>query len=114
MPDESSQCDPEQLLERARNGNDLALGGLLVYYRPYLSLLARLKTDRQLRAKFDDSDLVQDTCLWAYRDFVQFRGTTEQEFTALLAQITAHTAANLSRDHRRQRAIASNDDFTTS
>jgi RNA polymerase sigma-70 factor, ECF subfamily len=101
VPDESRQCAPEQLLARARRGDDQALGELLLYYRPYLSLLARLKADRQLRAKFDDSDLVQDTCLWAHRDFAQFRGATEPEFTAWLRQIMAHTAANLTRDHRR-------------
>jgi RNA polymerase sigma-70 factor, ECF subfamily len=106
VPDEARQCDPELLLVRARRGDGQALGDLLQYYRPYLTLLARLKTDRQLQAKFDDSDLVQDTCLWAHRDFNQFRGTSEQEFTAWLRQIMAHTAANLVRDHRRQRRDA--------
>jgi RNA polymerase sigma-70 factor (ECF subfamily) len=37
---------------------------------------------------------------------MQFRGNTEQEFTAWLRQIMAHTAANLTRDHRRQRRDA--------
>ncbi len=103
MSDESHPCAPERLLDRARSGDDRALGELLMYYRPYLSLLARLKADRQLQAKFDDSDLVQDTCLCAHRDFSQFRGTTEPELTAWLREIMAHTAANLARDHRRQR-----------
>ena len=103
MPDHASRCEPEQLLAQIRSGNDQALGELLNYYRPYLSLLARLKTDRQLRSRFDDSDLVQDTCLWAHRDFNRFRGTTEPEFAAWLRQIMAHTVANRARDHRRRR-----------
>jgi RNA polymerase sigma-70 factor, ECF subfamily len=103
VTDKHCQCDPQRLLARARAGEAEALGELLQYYRPYLSLLARLKADRQLKSKFDDSDLVQDTCLWAHRDFNQFRGTSEPEFTAWLRQIMAHTAANLARDHRRQR-----------
>jgi RNA polymerase sigma-70 factor (ECF subfamily) len=103
VTDKERQCDPERLLSRARAGQGEALGELLQYYRPYLSLLARLKADRQLKSKFDDSDLVQDTCLWAHRDFNQFRGASEPEFTAWLREIMAHTAANLARDHRRQR-----------
>jgi RNA polymerase sigma-70 factor, ECF subfamily len=103
VPDEAGRCEPEQLLAQIRGGDDQALGELLNYYRPYLSLLARLKTDRQLQSRFDDSDLVQDTCLWAHRDFNQFRGTTEPEFAAWLRQIMAHSAANRARDHRRQR-----------
>jgi RNA polymerase sigma-70 factor (ECF subfamily) len=106
VPNDYRQSDPEPLLLRAHGGDDQALGELLVYYRPYLALLARLKADRQLQAKFDDSDLVQETCLSAHRDFMQFRGNTEQEFTAWLRQIMAHTAANLTRDHRRQRRDA--------
>jgi len=103
VPDEAGQADPERLLGQARRGEDQALGELLEFYRPYLSLLARLKSDRQLQAKLDHSDLVQDTCLAAHRDFAQFLGTTEPEFTAWLREIMAHTAANLIRDHRRQR-----------
>jgi RNA polymerase sigma-70 factor, ECF subfamily len=103
VPDEPRQGDPAWLIERARGGDDQALGQLLEAYRPYLRLLARLKTDRQLQAKLDDSDLVQDTCLSAHRDFAQFRGATEPQFTAWLREIMAHAAANLARDHRRQR-----------
>jgi RNA polymerase sigma-70 factor (ECF subfamily) len=103
VPDDSSHADPLQLLVRARGGDEVARGELLQLYRPYLSLLARLKTSRLLQAKLDDSDLVQDTCLSAHRDFAQFRGATEHEFTAWLREIMAHTAANWVRDHRRRR-----------
>jgi RNA polymerase sigma-70 factor (ECF subfamily) len=91
------------MLQKARGGDEPALGELLQLYRPYLSLLARLKADRQLQAKLDDSDLVQDTCLAAHRDFHQFRGATEKEFTAWLREIMAHVAANLAREHHRQK-----------
>jgi RNA polymerase sigma-70 factor (ECF subfamily) len=103
VSDRLSHNDPVRLLERARGGDAPALGELLDAYRPYLSLLARLKTDRQLRAKVDDSDLVQDVCLAAHRDFAHFRGVTEPELTAWLREIMAHATANLARDHRRQR-----------
>jgi RNA polymerase sigma-70 factor (ECF subfamily) len=103
VPDRSQLADAELLLQRARSGDKEALGELLRFYRPYLSLLARLKADRQLQAKLDDSDLVQETCLSAHRDFAKFRGRTEPELTAWLREIMAHIAANVARDHRRQR-----------
>lgn len=103
VPDRSSQFHPEELLERARTGQDTALEQLVKHYRAYLSLLARLKVDRQLQARVDDSDLVQEACLSAYRDFGDFRGTTEVEFAAWLRQIMAHVVANHIRDHQRQR-----------
>ena len=103
MSENPCSADPQHLLERAINGDEDALGELLSIYRPYLSLLARLKADRKMQSKVDDSDLVQDTCLSAHRDFGQFRGSTEKEFTAWLREIMAHAAANLGREHRRQR-----------
>jgi RNA polymerase sigma-70 factor (ECF subfamily) len=103
VPDDLRQADPLHLIKRARGGDESALGELLQLYRPYLMLLARLKADRQLQAKLDDSDLVQDTCLSAHRDFADFRGASEPEFTAWLREIMAHVAANWARDHRRQR-----------
>jgi RNA polymerase sigma-70 factor, ECF subfamily len=99
----SRQADPERLLQLARNGSEQALGELLESYRPYLSLLARLRVDRQLQSKLSDSDLVQDACLSAHRDFPQFLGSTEAELTAWLRQIVAHLSANYARDHRRGR-----------
>jgi RNA polymerase sigma-70 factor, ECF subfamily len=103
VPDEPLQPGPEQLLSQAQGGDEAALGQLLQSYRPYLALLARLRSDRRLQSKVDDSDLVQDTCLSAHRDFKQFRGSTEREFTAWLREIMAHATANLFRDQRRQR-----------
>lgn len=103
VPDTPEQADPRPLLQRARHGDGPALGELLQLYRPYLALLARLKANRQLQSKLSDSDLVQDTCLSAHRDFPQFRGTTETEFTAWLREIMAHVTANHTRDLQRQR-----------
>jgi RNA polymerase sigma-70 factor (ECF subfamily) len=81
--------NPEALLRQARTGSDLALAALLEYYRPYLRLLARLRRRRQLQAKYDDSDLVQETLLQVHRDLAQFRGVTEIEFAAWLRRIMA-------------------------
>lgn len=103
MSNSSPHADPSSLLERARHGDEQAIGALLQAYRPYLALLARLKTDRELQSKLGDSDLVQETSLAAHRDFSQFRGSTEPELTAWLREIMAHVAANAVRDFHRQR-----------
>ncbi len=102
MSDLPSHCDPERQIQMARSGLERALEELLIRYRPYLKLLARLKLNPQLRSRLDDSDLVQEACIYAHRDFDKFQGDTEKEFTAWLRQIMANLAVNCVRDQQRQ------------
>jgi len=91
--------DLERLIDRARAGDASVLGRLLEGYRNYLTLLARLTLQRRLQGKLDQSDLVQEAFLEAYRDFAQFRGTTEKELTSWLRKILAHNLANVVRHY---------------
>ncbi len=59
-------------------------------FRSWLGLLARLQVEPRFRAKFDSSDIVQQTMLEAVRDWPKFRGGTEAELAAWLRQILAH------------------------
>ena len=103
----------EELLARARAGDDGALGRLLEQYRAYLTLLARLQIGRRLQGKADCTDLVQETFLEAARHIAQFRGQTEPELAAWLRQILAGCLAHLvrrfygtqARDVRLERAL---------
>jgi RNA polymerase sigma-70 factor (ECF subfamily) len=97
---ESVDLDPEQLLQRARAGDAPSLGPLLERYRAYLTVLARVQIGRRLQGKVDAADLVQEAFLGAYRDFPQFRGTTEREFLGWLRQILASLLANLVRHYQ--------------
>jgi RNA polymerase sigma-70 factor (ECF subfamily) len=81
--------DPEELLARARAGEDGALGRLLEGYQRYLALLARVQIGRRLQGKADSDDLVQETFLEAARHFPGFRGESEPELTAWLRRILA-------------------------
>jgi RNA polymerase sigma-70 factor (ECF subfamily) len=90
---------PEELLRRARAGEEGALGRLLDLYRGYLGLLARLQLDRRLQSKVDPSDLVQEAFLEAHRDFPRFRGGTEGELVGWLRQILVSNLANLIRHY---------------
>ena len=92
--------NPELLLHQAKAGDDPALGLLLESYRAYLAVLARVQIGRRLQGKVDASDLVQEAFLGAYRDFRQFRGTTEKEFLGWLRQILASLLANLVRHYQ--------------
>jgi RNA polymerase sigma-70 factor (ECF subfamily) len=96
MPPGAS-AGPEDVLRRARAGDDAARGELLERYRDYLALLARLQINRRLQGKADPADLVQDTFLEAHRGFARFRGTTEGELVAWLRQILAANLVDLVR-----------------
>jgi RNA polymerase sigma-70 factor (ECF subfamily) len=106
--------DPQRLRAAARAGDRNARGQLLELYRAYLTLLARLEIDRRLQGKADPADLVQETFLEAYRDFDQFRGSTEKEFLSWLRQVLLSNLSNLvrrylgthGREVRLERALA--------
>jgi RNA polymerase sigma-70 factor, ECF subfamily len=70
--------------------NDAAAIADLERYRSWLGLLARLQVEPRFRAKFDASDIVQQTLLEAVKDWPNFRGGTEAELAAWLRQILAH------------------------
>jgi RNA polymerase sigma-70 factor (ECF subfamily) len=109
------------LLVRARDNDARELERLFQTCRNYLTILARAQVESWLRAKVDASDLVQQTLLEAYRDFGQFRGSTEAEWLAWLRRILAHNAANFVRHYqgtdkrqaRREVALAPGGDSTT-
>lgn len=118
--DTLSATDVALCIRQAQAGNTQALGRLLGQYRSYLRLLARFHIDRRLAGKADASDLVQETCLEAGRDFGQFCGTEEKELVAWLRQILAGNLADQvrrhcgtqSRDVHRERRLL--DDYSTS
>jgi RNA polymerase sigma-70 factor (ECF subfamily) len=93
----------EELLRRARAGEGDARGRILEAYRSYLTLLARVQLGRDLRAKVDPSDLVQEAFLEAHRDFGQFQGQTEAELLAWLRRVLATSLADQARRYRGTR-----------
>jgi len=102
-----------RLIELARAGQPEPLGELLQTYRSYLQLLATTRVDRKLKPRLSASDLVQETLLAAYRDFSQFRGTSEKQLLAWLRRILIHRLHACVRQHvladkrdvRRERSL---------
>lgn len=93
----------ERQIAAAREGNADAVGGILVRYRDYLKLLARLQLGNQIQVKMSDSDVIQETFVQAERNFAGFRGTTEAELLAWLRAILAMQIAQQIRFYHRDR-----------
>src|SRR5262245_43142624 len=93
----SQDEDPLDLLWRARQGDEVALGRLLQLYRNYLVLIARSQIGRHLQGRASASDVVQDAYLDACRAFGQFNGSTERELMAWLRQVLVGHVARLVR-----------------
>lgn len=87
-------------------GNDAMA---LERHRSYLHLLARSHLGPRYQAKFDASDLVQQTLLDAHRKQDQFRGTTDAEWLAWLRQILANNLADAVRGLERAKRDATRD-----
>jgi RNA polymerase sigma-70 factor (ECF subfamily) len=66
-------------------------------FRDYLLLLARSQLDRDLQAKLEPSDVVQQTLLNAHLNWDQFRGSSEAELAAWLRAILARHVADVIR-----------------
>src|SRR5688500_20295330 len=75
----AQETSPQALLDRARGGDDAALGLLLESYSNYLTLLARVQIGRRIQGKVDAGDVVQEVFLEAHRQIANVRGTSEGE-----------------------------------
>lgn len=89
-----------RLLPAFRAGDRTAGDALLRHFEPWLRLLARVQVESHFCAKFDPSDIVQQTMIEAVRALPQFRGTSERELIAWLRQILAHALAHEIRRYR--------------
>lgn len=102
----ASELDITDLIAASREGDDEAKECLLSYFLDYLRLLANVQVRPLLKSKFDESDVVQETCMQAIEVFDQFRGTSEREFAAWLRQILANKAAWMARKYSTEKRDA--------
>ena len=71
--------------------------------RPRLRVLARTGLGRDLRARVDASDIVQQTLIEAYEGRHEFRGRPGPQLAAWLRRILSNNLANAARDNRREK-----------
>jgi len=76
-----------ELLRRAQAGDAKALQSLLERYREFVRLVVRCRGRKQLQARVDSSDLIQETLLRAAQHIGEFDGKSEQEWRAWLGRI---------------------------
>ncbi len=96
-----------EFLKRACSGDGSALGRLLQQLRPWLLDMARQQLDPRLRARLDESDLVQQTCLSIHRQMVRFEGSDPAQFMAWLKLVHEKNIKNAARDQlQRQKRAA--------
>src|SRR5437016_5073269 len=89
-----------QWLREARAGSPEALGQALTACQRCLARCGQLQIGRDVRAKLDPDDLVQETFATALKEFPCFVGTTGEEFQRWLVKILLHTASNIRRRYR--------------
>jgi RNA polymerase sigma-70 factor (ECF subfamily) len=86
------------LIQRARDGDEAALGALLKAYRVQLRQLADQALPDRLKARVDASDIVQQTSLSVFRQIAEFQGDDPAQFAAWLRQIHERNIQNAVRD----------------
>lgn len=107
------------LLAAAKAGDESARDRLLTESRGYLGNLAQSKIEPWMRAKFDASDLIQQTLIEAHQGLEQFEGDSEAAWKAWLKKMMQHNVQDAVRHYkqadkrdvrRERRADASRDD----
>src|SRR3954451_22034394 len=86
-----------ELIRAAQMGSEIALEELFRRCQPYLLRMANDEFPEDLRAKAGASDLVQQSCLEAHKDFDQFKGQSAEELKQWLRRILLNNQANFIR-----------------
>lgn len=95
----SSSASRDSRLQRAKQGDEAALGQLLDEFRPYLRLLAVRALDDRMAGRIDASDVVQQTYLSAVRRFKEFTGDDVEGLIGWLRVIHEHNLVDTARRH---------------
>lgn len=96
----------EELIERARSGDEGALEKLFRRCRPQIDRLAAQRLERKQPGLMRPSDIAQETALRAFKSFSKFEGTTEGEWLSWLRSILDTTVTQSFRDASRQKRDA--------
>jgi RNA polymerase sigma-70 factor (ECF subfamily) len=91
----------EELLDRVRQGDDLARGQLLERHRARLRSMIALRLDRRLAARIDPSDVVQDSLAEADRRLSDYLQSQPLPFYPWLRQLALERLVEAYRWHIR-------------
>jgi RNA polymerase sigma-70 factor (ECF subfamily) len=89
----------DELLRRAKAGDQEALGALFARYRDRLRRMVRLRLDRRLSGRVDASDVLQDAYLDVARRFPEYVAAPTVPFYIWLRALTGQRLIDLHRHH---------------
>ena len=96
----------QNLVTLAREGDETALNQLCRVYAPRVLWLVRLRMGKELRAKLESMDVVQDVLIYALRDLGDFTYKTEGDFVRWLSRVAENRLRdNLDKLHAVKRDI---------
>ncbi|MHC4178087.1 MAG: sigma-70 family RNA polymerase sigma factor [Planctomycetota bacterium] len=95
--------ETEHWLHGLRRGDADALAALLDYYRPRLRQMVRLRMDRQVAARVDPSDVIQEVYLDAKRQVQTYLRDGTVDFYVWLRGLAGQRLANVHRRHLRSK-----------
>lgn len=95
----ASPNNAEQLLARAAQGDAAAVTELLGSYRDRLRKLVTSRLDTRLVARFDPSDVVQETLIVAARNLPQYAREQPLPFYPWLRRLALQRLVDLQRKH---------------
>jgi RNA polymerase sigma-70 factor (ECF subfamily) len=91
--------DLDELLARAGGGDQVALTELFGRYRQRLGQMVRLRLNRRLRGRVDDSDVVQEAYLEAARRLPEYLAGRPLPFYLWLRHLTGEKLIDAHRRH---------------
>ncbi len=89
-----------ELLNGAREGNDLAVNRLLDRHRRALRRMVELRLDQKIQGRIDVSDVVQDVLVEANRRLPQYLDNPVMSFHLWVRQIAKDRIIDAHRRHR--------------
>jgi RNA polymerase sigma-70 factor (ECF subfamily) len=97
MTDDASE--PEELLRRAKAGDEQALAALFTHYRARLKRLIHLRLDRRLSGRVDASDVLQEAYLEVHKRFAEYAREAPLPFYLWLRLVTGQKLTDVHRQH---------------
>jgi RNA polymerase sigma-70 factor (ECF subfamily) len=100
----SADAETSELLERAGQGDEQAVGDLFFRHRDRLRRMIQLRMDRRLQGRLDASDVLQESYLEFARSLPQYLQNPELPFFLWLRCLTGRKLQALHRHHLGTRA----------
>ena len=105
-----SEADTEELLNRAATGDGAAIFELLGRHRARLKRMVAIRVDRRFAARFDDSDVVQETLAAAAEQLPQYLESRPVPFYLWLRRLAERKLIETCRYHDRKRRSVGRED----